>query len=141
MLWLFLVDTRETAYADGVQVQCGYRVSRSLYLPVYFLDFALFYALPLGLATVFYVLIARVLFARPLPPAHPGHWGSAHQGSPTGHQRFSCRGKKGALNSRKQVGTSVFLETLGLSQQMEWMGAWALLESNSSSINPCRATY
>ncbi|XP_030164956.1 thyrotropin-releasing hormone receptor-like [Lynx canadensis] len=103
VLWLFLVDTRETAYADGVQVQCGYRVSRSLYLPVYFLDFALFYALPLGLATVFYVLIARVLFARPLPPAHPGHWGSAHQGSPAGHQRFSCRGKKGALNSRKQV--------------------------------------
>lgn len=134
VLWLFLVDTRETAYADGVQVQCGYRVSRSLYLPVYFLDFALFYALPLGLATVFYVLIARVLFARPLPPAHPGHWGSAHQGS-------SCRGKKGALNSRKQVGTSVFLETLVLSQQMEWMGAWALLESNSSSIHPCRATY
>uniref|UniRef100_A0A8D0ZNU4 Thyrotropin-releasing hormone receptor n=1 Tax=Sus scrofa TaxID=9823 RepID=A0A8D0ZNU4_PIG len=25
VLWLFLVDTRETAYADGVQVQCGYR--------------------------------------------------------------------------------------------------------------------
>ncbi|KAM8920367.1 thyrotropin-releasing hormone receptor-like [Lycaon pictus] len=102
-LWLFLVDTRETAYADGVQVQCGYRVSRSLYLPIYFLDFALFYALPLGLATVFYVLIARVLFVGPLSPEDPGHSGSAPQGHLAGHQRFSSRGKRGALSSRKQV--------------------------------------
>ncbi|XP_005635191.2 thyrotropin-releasing hormone receptor-like isoform X3 [Canis lupus familiaris] len=103
VLWLFLVDTRETAYADGVQVQCGYRVSRSLYLPIYFLDFALFYALPLGLATVFYVLIARVLFVGPLSPEDPGHSGSAPQGHLAGHQRFSSRGKRGALSSRKQV--------------------------------------
>ncbi|EPY78765.1 hypothetical protein CB1_001010023 [Camelus ferus] len=103
MLWVFLADTRETSYADGVQVQCGYRVLRSLYLPVYFLDFALFYALPLGLATVFYELIARVLFAGPLPPGDPGRWGSGHQGGPTGQERFSSRGIRGALNSRKQV--------------------------------------
>ncbi|CAK7319684.1 Thyrotropin-releasing hormone receptor [Vulpes lagopus] len=103
VLWLFLVDTRETAYADGVQVQCGYRVSRSLYLPIYFLDFALFYALPLGLATVFYVLIARVLFVGPLSPDDPGHSGSAPQGHLAGHQHFSSRGKRGALSSRKQM--------------------------------------
>nr|XP_010957075.2 thyrotropin-releasing hormone receptor-like [Camelus bactrianus] len=103
VLWVFLADTRETSYADGVQVQCGYRVLRSLYLPVYFLDFALFYALPLGLATVFYALIARVLFAGPLPPGDPGRWGSGHQGGPTGQERFSSRGIRGALNSRKQV--------------------------------------
>uniref|UniRef100_A0A8C6CRK3 Thyrotropin-releasing hormone receptor n=1 Tax=Moschus moschiferus TaxID=68415 RepID=A0A8C6CRK3_MOSMO len=91
VLWLFLVDTRETAYADGVQVQCGYRVSRSLYLPVYFLDFALFYALPLGTATVCYALIARVLFAGPLPPGDPGRSGSV-QDSPLAPMRFlfSC---------------------------------------------------
>uniref|UniRef100_A0A8C3WIJ2 Thyrotropin-releasing hormone receptor n=1 Tax=Catagonus wagneri TaxID=51154 RepID=A0A8C3WIJ2_9CETA len=81
MLWLFLVDTRETAYADGVQVQCGYRVSRSLYLPVYFLDFALFYALPLGLATVLYALIVRVLFAGPLPPERRGTQDSLYLGT------------------------------------------------------------
>ncbi|XP_004698363.2 thyrotropin-releasing hormone receptor-like [Echinops telfairi] len=103
VLWLFLVDTREAAYADGVQVQCGYRVSRSLYLPVYFLDFMLFYALPLGLATVLYALIARVLFVGPLPPGDPGHAGSVHQGGPPGQARFSSRARKGALNSRKQV--------------------------------------
>nr|XP_012419532.1 PREDICTED: thyrotropin-releasing hormone receptor-like [Odobenus rosmarus divergens] len=103
VLWLFLVDTRETAYADGMQVQCGYRVSRSLYPPIYFLGFALFYALPLGLATPFYVLIARVLFVGPLPPGDRGHSGSAHQGPPAGQRRFSPRGKRGALNSWKQV--------------------------------------
>ncbi|XP_058989841.1 thyrotropin-releasing hormone receptor-like [Mustela lutreola] len=103
VLWLFLVDTSETVYADGVQVQCGYRMSRSLYLPIYFLDFALFYALPLGLATAFYLLIVRILFVGPLPPEHRGHSGSAQLGRPSGHQRYSSRGKRGALNSRKQV--------------------------------------
>lgn len=71
VLWLFLVDTRETAYADGVQVQCGCRRSRALYMPVYFLDSALFYALRLSLATAFYVLIARVIFVGPRPSPHP----------------------------------------------------------------------
>ncbi|XP_006881805.1 PREDICTED: thyrotropin-releasing hormone receptor-like [Elephantulus edwardii] len=103
VLWLFLVDTRVDTYADGVQVLCDYRMSRSLYLPVYFLDFALFYALPLGLATVLYVLIARVLFLQPLPPEGPGRAGSVHQGGPAGQARFSSRAQKGALNSRKQV--------------------------------------
>ncbi|XP_037357535.1 thyrotropin-releasing hormone receptor-like [Talpa occidentalis] len=102
-LWLFLVDTREQAFADGVQVRCDYRVSRSLYLPVYFLDFTLFYALPLGLATVFYSLIARVLFVGPLPPGDLGRAGSVHQGGPAGQVRVSSRSKRGALNSRKQV--------------------------------------
>lgn len=119
VLWLFLVDTSETAYADGVQVQCGYRVSRSLYLPIYFLDFALFYALPLGLATAFYLLIVRILFVGPLPPEDRGHSGSVHQGRPSGHQRYSSRGKRGALNSRKQVGTSVFIGTAMPCQQMD----------------------
>uniref|UniRef100_A0A4X2JX62 Thyrotropin-releasing hormone receptor n=1 Tax=Vombatus ursinus TaxID=29139 RepID=A0A4X2JX62_VOMUR len=81
VMWLFLVDTREVAFADGVRVQCGYRVSRKLYLPVYFLDFALFYALPLGLATVLYTLIARILFLGPLPRASDADpAGSIHQG-------------------------------------------------------------
>nr|XP_003467845.3 thyrotropin-releasing hormone receptor-like [Cavia porcellus] len=102
-LWLFLVDTRKVVYADGVQVQCDYRVSRSLYLPVYFLDFVFFYALPLGLATVLYALIARVLFTRPLPPGHSGLTGSDHQMGPAHHASFSSKGRKDALNSRKQV--------------------------------------
>lgn len=125
VLWLFLVDTRETAYADGVQVQCGYRVSPALYLPIYFLDFALFYALPLGLATVFYALMVRVLFAEPRPAGGDlGRSGSAHQGGPAGPGRSSSRGRRGAFNSQKQVGTSLVLQSLILSQQH--IGGWKL---------------
>ncbi|XP_032460668.1 thyrotropin-releasing hormone receptor-like [Phocoena sinus] len=75
----------------------------ALYLPVYFLDLALFYALPLGLATVSYALIARVLFAGPLPPGDWERWGSVHQGGPAGQGHFSFRGKRGDLNSQKQM--------------------------------------
>uniref|UniRef100_G3U8P5 Thyrotropin-releasing hormone receptor n=1 Tax=Loxodonta africana TaxID=9785 RepID=G3U8P5_LOXAF len=86
-----------------VRVQCDYRVSRSLYLPLYFLDFALFYALPLGLATALSALIARNLFVCGLPTGGPGRSGSAHQGGSAGQARFRSRARKGALNSRKQV--------------------------------------
>lgn len=48
---------------DG-HVQCGYRVKRELYLPIYLIDFAVFYVVPLLLAIVLYGLIARILFVR-----------------------------------------------------------------------------
>lgn len=48
---------------DG-HVQCGYRVKRELYLPIYLIDFAIFYVIPLLLAIVLYALIARILFLR-----------------------------------------------------------------------------
>ncbi|XP_009510733.2 thyrotropin-releasing hormone receptor [Phalacrocorax carbo] len=101
LMWFFLVDTTQVTFSDGAQVSCGYRVSRSLYMPIYFLDFAVFYVIPLGLATVLYGLIARILFMSPLPTT-PQHscLGSTHQG---GSLKLSCRGKKGALSSRKQV--------------------------------------
>uniref|UniRef100_A0A8B9CRX4 Thyrotropin-releasing hormone receptor n=1 Tax=Anser brachyrhynchus TaxID=132585 RepID=A0A8B9CRX4_9AVES len=101
LMWFFLVDTTQVTFSDGAQVTCGYRVSRSLYMPIYFLDFAVFYVIPLGLATVLYGLIARILFMSPLPstPQHPC-LGSTHQG---GSLKLSCRGNRGALSSRKQV--------------------------------------
>lgn len=48
---------------DG-HVQCGYRVKRELYLPIYLIDFTIFYVIPLLLAIVLYGLIARVLYLR-----------------------------------------------------------------------------
>lgn len=48
---------------DG-HVQCGYKVKRELYLPIYLIDFAIFYVIPLLLAIVLYGLIARVLYLR-----------------------------------------------------------------------------
>uniref|UniRef100_A0A8D0GPH6 Thyrotropin-releasing hormone receptor n=1 Tax=Sphenodon punctatus TaxID=8508 RepID=A0A8D0GPH6_SPHPU len=59
MLWFFLVDINVN---KNRQLECGYRVSRNLYLPVYLLDFALFFVTPLLLATVLYGLIGRALF-------------------------------------------------------------------------------
>ncbi|NWX27756.1 TRFR protein, partial [Notiomystis cincta] len=101
LVWFFLVDTTQVTFSDGAQVTCGYRVSRNLYMPIYFLDFAVFYIVPLGLATVLYGLIARILFVSPLagPPQH-SFLGSLRQGSAL---RLSCRGSRGALSSRKQV--------------------------------------
>lgn len=106
MLWLFLVDIQVNS--DG-RVQCGYRVSRDLYLPIYLIDFAIFYVIPLLLAIVLYGLIARILYLNPL--SHPPDTSTA---TATTFRRScketvdpgkgSCRGRpKGTLSSRKQV--------------------------------------
>ncbi|XP_043843993.1 thyrotropin-releasing hormone receptor-like [Dromiciops gliroides] len=141
VMWLFLVDTSEVAFDDGVRVQCGYRVSRKLYLPVYFLDFALFYALPLGLATVLYTLIARILFLGPLPRANDADSASSiHQGrslelppGSDGSVRFSCRGNRGALSSRKQV--TKMLVVVVILFALLWMPYRTLVVVNSF-LNP-----
>ncbi|XP_053737053.1 thyrotropin-releasing hormone receptor [Synchiropus splendidus] len=67
VMWLFLSDTKKLVYDNVVLLSCAYKVSRSHYLPIYFIDFAVFYVLPLMLATVLYGLIARILFLNPLP--------------------------------------------------------------------------
>uniref|UniRef100_A0A674M902 Thyrotropin-releasing hormone receptor n=1 Tax=Takifugu rubripes TaxID=31033 RepID=A0A674M902_TAKRU len=61
MLWLFLVDIQ---VSQAGLLQCGYRVKRELYLPIYLFDFTIFYVLPLLLAIVLYALIARILYLR-----------------------------------------------------------------------------
>ena len=107
-MWFFLVDVHETRYADGVLVACGYRVSRNLYTPIYFLDLTLFYLVPLLVALVLYGLIARILVMSPLPASLGGHGGgngSVHQGraNSTLHGLASTKANKGAMSSRKQV--------------------------------------
>nr|XP_057909246.1 thyrotropin-releasing hormone receptor-like [Doryrhamphus excisus] len=67
VMWLFLSDTQTLVYDNVVLLSCAYKVSRSQYLPIYFIDFTVFYVLPLMLATVLYGLIARILFLNPLP--------------------------------------------------------------------------
>ncbi|KAL2093082.1 hypothetical protein ACEWY4_010394 [Coilia grayii] len=104
MLWFFLVDIQVNP--DG-RVLCGYRVSRDLYLPIYLIDFAIFYVIPLLLAIVLYGLIARILFLNPLPNAPAGAAATATT------LRRSCKepanntskgGRpKSPLSSRKQV--------------------------------------
>ncbi|XP_077432072.1 thyrotropin-releasing hormone receptor-like [Vanacampus margaritifer] len=67
IMWLFLSDTQTLVYDNVVLISCAYKVSRSQYLPIYFIDFAGFYVLPLMLATVLYGFIARILFLNPMP--------------------------------------------------------------------------
>ncbi|XP_048371272.1 thyrotropin-releasing hormone receptor-like [Sphaerodactylus townsendi] len=77
LLWFFLVDIN---VGKNQQVECGYKVSRNLYLPIYLLDFALFFFTPLLLTTVLYGLIGRVLFRGPAlhqPAALTKHHGNS----------------------------------------------------------------
>ncbi|KAB5530764.1 hypothetical protein PHYPO_G00133150 [Pangasianodon hypophthalmus] len=67
VMWFYLSDTQELVHGDVTVVTCAYRVSRELYLPIYFFDFGVFFVLPLVLATVLYGLIARILFLNALP--------------------------------------------------------------------------
>ncbi|XP_065270989.1 thyrotropin-releasing hormone receptor-like [Emys orbicularis] len=135
MMWFFLVDTAQATFSDGAQVSCGYRVSRNLYLPIYFLDFTIFYVIPLGLATVLYGLIARILFMSPLPatPQDPGRLSSMHQGKPpsssSSSMKLSCQGNKGALSSRKQV--TKMLAVVVILFALLWMPYRTLVVVNS----------
>ncbi|KAG9466112.1 hypothetical protein GDO78_017207 [Eleutherodactylus coqui] len=105
VMWFFLVDITEVKFADGVQVNCGYRVSRNLYTPIYFLDFTIFYVIPLVLATVLYGLIARILFMNPLPsnPQDLSRMSSKHYGKPYNSIKVSSKGNKNTVSSRKQL--------------------------------------
>ncbi|KAM6946116.1 thyrotropin releasing hormone receptor 2 [Aplochiton taeniatus] len=139
LLWFFLVDIQVNA--DG-HVQCGYKVSRDLYLPVYLIDFAAFYVVPLLLAIVLYGLIARILYLSPLPNQPDAGAGKA--GATT--LRRSCRepadaGKggrqgrpKSALSSRKQV--TKMLSVVVILFALLWMPYRTLVLINSFVSTP-----
>lgn len=134
MLWFFLVDIQ--VGQDG-HVLCGYRVKRELYLPIYLIDFAIFYVIPLLLAIVLYGLIARILYLSPLPN-HP-------EASATTVRR-SCRepsdsstGKGGrptrsAHSSRKQV--TKMLAVVVILFALLWMPYRTLVLINSFVSTP-----
>ncbi|NXL95772.1 TRFR protein, partial [Alectura lathami] len=137
LMWFFLVDTSQATFSDGAQVSCGYRVSRSLYMPIYFLDFAVYYVIPLGLAAVLYGLIARILFLSPLP-ALPQHasLGSTHRGSSL---QLSCRGNRGAMSSCRQV--TKMLAIVVVLFALLWMPYRTLVVVNSFMDPPYLNTW
>ncbi|KAI4825403.1 hypothetical protein KUCAC02_021083 [Chaenocephalus aceratus] len=90
---------------DG-HVQCGYKVKRELYLPIYLIDFAIFYVIPLLLAIVLYGLIARILYLSPLS-THPDNSATSlrrncRDTSEAGRKAGRQSRPKSALSSRKQ---------------------------------------
>ncbi|XP_021472197.2 thyrotropin-releasing hormone receptor-like [Oncorhynchus mykiss] len=140
MMWLFLVDTNETVYADGVLVSCGYRVSRNLYMPIYFLDLSLFYVLPLIVAVVLYGLIARILLMSPLPTNLNGNSeGSIHQGRSSSTVKVLGKTNKGAVTSRKQV--TKMLAVVVIIFSLLWMPYRTLVVVNSFMDPPYLNTW
>ncbi|KAK1139521.1 thyrotropin-releasing hormone receptor-like [Acipenser oxyrinchus oxyrinchus] len=141
IMWFFLVDTNETIYANGVVVKCGYRVSRNLYMPIYFLDFTLFYVIPLIVATVLYGLIARILFMNPLPANPHDRVGtdSIHQGRSQNAMKLSCKPNKGAMSSRKQV--TKMLAVVVILFALLWMPYRTLVVVNSFMDPPYLNTW
>ncbi|XP_030438065.1 thyrotropin-releasing hormone receptor-like [Gopherus evgoodei] len=139
MLWFFLVDINVN---KSQHLECGYKVSRNLYLPIYLLDFALFFVTPLFVATILYGLIGRILFASPIPDqadaiAEP--WrersGKEKNGVDTrGSKPSSCSRTRGALSSRKQV--TKMLAVVVILFALLWMPYRTLVLVNSFMDNP-----
>ncbi|XP_061759588.1 thyrotropin-releasing hormone receptor [Nerophis ophidion] len=137
IMWFFLVDTDERVYANGVVVTCGYRVSRSLYMPIYFLDFSLFYVIPLMVATVLYGLIARILFMSPVPShlSSKAAGDSVHQGRSSNTKK----GHKGAVFVRKQI--TKMLAVVVVLFALLWMPYRTLVVVNSVIDPPYHNTW
>ncbi|XP_038856488.1 thyrotropin-releasing hormone receptor-like [Salvelinus namaycush] len=139
MLWFFLVDIQ---VMKSGSIQCGYKVSRDLYLPIYLIDFAIFYVIPLLLAIVLYGLIARILYLNPLPNRPDA--GTVSSGATT--LRRSCKepadgGKggrqgrpKSTLSSRKQV--TKMLSVVVILFALLWMPYRTLVLINSFIATP-----
>ncbi|XP_078275170.1 thyrotropin-releasing hormone receptor-like [Rhinoraja longicauda] len=139
VMWFFLLDIKQVPHLDGVEQVCDYRVSRSHYLPIYFLDFALFYVIPLSLATVLYGLIARILFLNPIPNAPQGTANnSIHKGRSNTLKASGGRGK-GAQSSRKQV--TQMLAVVVILFALLWMPYRTLVVVNSLMSAPYLNTW
>lgn len=109
LLWLFLVDLN---VSESQGLECGYKVSRSLYLPIYLVDFTVFFITPLLVATILYGFIGALLFRSSL--SHLTHRGGSEawleartmEGEPHrpgGAKGASCPRPKDFPPSRRQV--------------------------------------
>uniref|UniRef100_A0A4W5R2E7 Thyrotropin-releasing hormone receptor n=1 Tax=Hucho hucho TaxID=62062 RepID=A0A4W5R2E7_9TELE len=139
MLWFFLVDIQ--VMKDST-IQCGYKVSRDLYLPIYLIDFAIFYVIPLLLAIVLYGLIARVLYLNQLPNRPDAGTVSAGATTlrrsckePADEGKGGCQGRpKSVLFSRKQV--TKMLSVVVILFALLWMPYRTLVLINSFVDTP-----
>ncbi|XP_040185308.1 thyrotropin-releasing hormone receptor-like [Rana temporaria] len=139
MMWFFLVDIQVN---KTQQVQCGYKVSRNLYLPIYLTDFTIFYVIPLFVATILYGLIGRILFLSPIP-SHPDstmeRWKEKsskekNAAEADGNKMNNRSRPRGALSSRKQV--TKMLAVVVILFALLWMPYRTLVLVNSFMENP-----
>ncbi|XP_055508514.1 thyrotropin-releasing hormone receptor-like [Leucoraja erinacea] len=139
VMWFFLLHIKQIPHPDGTEVVCDYKVSRSHYLPIYFLDFTIFYVIPLFLATVLYGLIARILFLNPIPntPQDMAN-NSIHKGRSNTLKTAGGR-SKGAQSSRKQV--TQMLAVVVILFALLWMPYRTLVVVNSFMSAPYLNTW
>ncbi|XP_013922934.1 PREDICTED: thyrotropin-releasing hormone receptor-like [Thamnophis sirtalis] len=133
MLWFFLVDV---AANNSQQLECGYKVSRNLYLPIYLLDFALFFIAPLLLTTVLYGLIGKALLqshALHRPTAQGECWRERSNQEKNGTEAGSSRTRV-PVSSRKQV-TKMLAVVVALFALL-WMPYRTLVLVNSFVKHP-----
>ncbi|XP_028646734.1 thyrotropin-releasing hormone receptor [Erpetoichthys calabaricus] len=131
IMWFYLSDTKQLRYANVTVVVCAYKVSRNLYLPIYFLDFALFYVVPLMVATILYGLIARILFLNPLPSdpkENTKKWGN-DGGAKASKPKSSSRCSSNTALSRRQV--TKMLAVVVILFALLWMPYRTLVVVNS----------
>ncbi|KAG8441700.1 hypothetical protein GDO86_010763 [Hymenochirus boettgeri] len=138
LMWFFLLDLNITIYKDATVVNCGYKVSRSYYSPIYLIDFAVFYAVPMTLATVLYGLIARILFLNPIPSdtkENSKAWRNdvAHQ-SKALNSKMSSRCSNNTISSRRQV--TKMLAVVVILFAFLWMPYRTLVVVNSFLSSP-----
>ncbi|XP_015666881.1 thyrotropin-releasing hormone receptor-like [Protobothrops mucrosquamatus] len=138
MLWFFLVDV---AANNSQQLECGYKVSRNLYLPIYLLDFALFFITPLLLTTVLYGLIGKVLLqshALHHPAGLSECWrersNQEKNGTEVGPSRAGSSRTRVPVSSRKQV-TKMLAVVVALFALL-WMPYRTLVLVNSFVEHP-----
>ncbi|KAH0619688.1 hypothetical protein JD844_000599 [Phrynosoma platyrhinos] len=131
LLWFFLVDI---AVNKSQQLECGYKVSRNLYLPIYLLDFALFFVTPLFLATILYGLIGRVLFQSPILQQPIAHTGTVRNGTDADQNRTSSPRSGAHVSSRKQV--TKMLAVVVVLFALLWMPYRTLVLVNSFMERP-----
>ncbi|KAJ8353975.1 hypothetical protein SKAU_G00215420 [Synaphobranchus kaupii] len=134
VMWFYLSDIEHKFYAGNfTTVSCAYKVSRNLYLPIYFTDFAVFYVLPLMLATILYGLIARILFLNPLPSDHKENKKKLKKDSSQGNMVISSKNSNCTSSttaaSRRQV--TKMLAVVVILFALLWMPYRTLVVVNS----------
>lgn len=109
VLWFYLSDTVETVYKDVTIISCAYKMKRSVYMPIYFFDFGIFFVVPLTLATILYGLIARILFLNPMTfDKNANKKSNVERANTVGNLKKSSHCSNTTATSRRQVSARKF---------------------------------
>ncbi|XP_062848380.1 thyrotropin-releasing hormone receptor [Trichomycterus rosablanca] len=141
VMWFCLADIEKQVYDNRTITTCAYKIPRKYYMPIYFADFALFYVVPLLLATVLYGLIARILFLNPLPSDPKENAPNLRIGSCAGGKKSGPKNSSfgSTAASRRQV--TKMLAVVVILFALLWMPYRTLVVVNSFLKEPYLDTW